>query len=437
MKAARVCLQITLGIAIAATFAIGCLSLMNPHTFNIDNPIAYLLSGTLCIVYTAIFFWKGVRPFERIFLVSELCIFAIILAVHAFVAYPSGTDTVYLNLIVSSLLVIAVLGGLWWSTFRNLSARRQWIKLIGLLLLFSPVHILAIGGILYPGTYTLMREFQYATSEKSKIISNYSEKEIRWDRFPEPVGMRIEFDFAFPLSDHSGLSRPRVWMGPRKKISRRELGAMDLTSSFPYTLDGYFPSILFQNYFADREKLKILAPVVEDSNIKLNSEGETHIAYDLFPGSLLYNQAGQSVCLKTAYFTVAEENSAPGYHSGESLSAFWFTFSGLDLGDLLSDVMRRHSALQDNPERWQKMHQMLDPAELTKAGYLPCALNTPEAPENDAYRGQQCYCTPEAEGASFGAVKKQQAFDEKLLEKLRTMIPPGLDPLSEAWSSGR
>jgi hypothetical protein len=119
----------------------------------------------------------------------------------------------------------------------------------------------------------------------------------------------------------------------------------------------------------------------------------TRLTYHLYPGTLAYLESAARFCLaarsagmprcsagqSTADGCVPTGRGArvePVYHDGGDLTALWFVAGGFDmvadLSPVLTELLRRDSALQNDPRAWSAIHRRLEPDGLLAAGYRRC-----------------------------------------------------------------
>jgi hypothetical protein len=201
-----------------------------------------------------------------------------------------------------------------------------------------------------------------ARIERSARIENYIETPILWPGLPEPVGLHIEFELHHASAPEGSLFPPKILMGNSVALSYRSY------DSEYFSRRAYLTAPLF--HFVNPDPLREAERISRERRVLMAAQ-PAHLAYDLYPGNIWRLGAPGQACFVTSAPVSRHENG-----EGENLSAIWyFAASGgvrVDLSGLLTDVLRKQSALQNRLPEWTSMLEGLQPEAMQQAGYEPC-----------------------------------------------------------------
>lgn len=339
------------------------------------------------------------KVFGRIVLLIVLCLAALAAAGMLLPLIKEGASWSDLPLILGAVAGLTALGAVWWWVSGN-SLRRA---AAGLVIVALPIaaHVLVGGGLIAGRLMGLLLPGQVS-------VVNYRETPIQWAGFDGPVGLELRFDLDQPFWAGGLVRAPEIRMGPFIDVPDDKLSATHTSGG------GYF-----KDYYLKRQvgPLVVLKPVLfqkvhtpSHATKRLADESPTRLVYYLYPGTVAYLESPAKLCLASHTAGIpkcpagSDEKSGcaprnrilqrrPVYEVGADLSALWQVTGGSgmigDLSRVITDALRKNSALQGDPSAWTALHKRLEPDGLIRAGYQLCP------PGKDSHTTlRTCYCRP-------------------------------------------
>jgi hypothetical protein len=339
---------------------------------------------------------SGMKTFGRLVLFALLCAVSAAALLLLFPGLKEGFSRSEIPLLLGVVAALFALGGLSWFA----GGRGAWRR-AGLAVLMVPgiVSLVIVGRL-------VAAQLEGARLAERLKIENYREEPIRWDGFDGPVGVTVAFDLVHPAGSKGVIYPPQIRMGRFVEIPN---GVLVSTRS---SGGGYFKD----HYLEEKVgPLALLKPVTFQelyeerfASRRFDPGRLTHLTYHLYPGTLGYLEnearfclgirsagiarctAGQSAadgCVPAAWGPV----TPPIYHEGGALTALWLVAGGFDmvadLSPALTTVLRRESALQNDPQAWSAIHKRLEPDNLIAAGYRLCPRG------RESHNGSRvCFC---------------------------------------------
>jgi hypothetical protein len=321
------------------------------------------------------------KTFGRLVLFGLLCALSAAALLLLLPGLKEGFSRGEIPLLLGIVAGLAAFGGLWW-----FAAGRGILRRAGLAILVLPAVVsLAIVGQLIAARLAGARLAERVT------IENYREEPILWEGFDGPVGLTVAFDLLHPAGSEGVIYPPQVRMGGHVDIPNGVL-----LSTYTYG-GGYFEDHRLEEAVGP---LALLKPVTFQklyeprfASRPLDPGRRTRLTYHLYPGTFTYLESEARLCLAMRSAGVARcaagQRAADGclpadwgpvvepvYHDGGELTALWLIAGGFDmvadLSPLLTEVLRRESALQNDPRAWSAIHKRLEPDGLMAAGYRLC-----------------------------------------------------------------
>jgi hypothetical protein len=318
-----------------------------------------------------------------------------------------GASREDIPLLLGGVAIYVVLGMVWWLLVGRAlpKAALAWV-----LLLLPCLANLVLAGAL------LLAQIEGERLARAISIESYQEEPIFWPGFDEPVGLRVVVSLNHPSGLEALLTGPEIRMGPAVDVPDEDLSSAHTWSG------GYFKaeqagraedgpltllkSVGFQRLYENPDAARPSERWLAERRFPPGQE--SRFVYHLFPGHLDYLVSEDKICLtsRTVGLPACEageeadqgcvvagrrSGQAPSYHQGVDLSVLWAGFGGhdmvIDLGGTLTEVLRRESRLQGDPDLWSAIQKRLEPAGLEEAGYAICP------PGDDSHSAARvCYC---------------------------------------------
>ncbi|MDH3596300.1 MAG: hypothetical protein OEM93_15770 [Rhodospirillales bacterium] len=321
------------------------------------------------------------KTFGRVILFALLCAASAAALLLMFPGLKEGFSRSEFPLLLGVVAALVALGGLWWFA----GGRGAW-RPAGLVILAVPaiVSLVIVGRL-------IAAQLEGARLAERLKIENYREESIRWDGLDGPVGLTVAFNLVHPAGSKGVIYPPQVRMGRFVEIPN---GVLVSTRS---SGGGYF-----KDHYLEQEvgPLALLMPVTFQALYEPRFASRTfapgrltRLTYHLYPGTLVYLESEARFCLGSRSAGIARctagQRAADGcvpadwgpvmsplYHEGGALTALWLVAGGFDmvadLSHALTTVLRRESALQNDPQAWSAIHERLEPDNLIAAGYRLC-----------------------------------------------------------------
>jgi hypothetical protein len=239
------------------------------------------------------------------------------------------------------------------------------------------------------------------------IISDYREELIHWDLIKHAVGVRIRFNVENSNLVLEGTSPMQVWMGPR--LIRGRYDAMRVSSEGA----GRPPHL-------NALHSKSLWPAMLHREPRpFEQHGNTiRFTYELTPGDVNASDGESYICINRPIYAVHYDydNCRPGrkhpcglittqlpaglkLHDGEELNASLFLHTpdfidNLDVSDILTTALKQHSALLQDPARWDSL--FINDGEFAAPEWKLCPH-----PFINASVQINCFCKPPRQQITF------------------------------------
>ncbi len=311
------------------------------------------------------------KVFGRIALLVVLCLSALAAAGMLLPLIKEGASWSDLPLSLGAVAGLAVLGALWWMVSgRSLRRAAAGLIIVGLPLI---AHVLVGGGMIAGRLMGLMLPGQVS-------IANYRETPILWPGFDGPIGLEVRLDLEQPFWAGGLVHGPEIRMGPFIDVPDDKLSATHTS------VGGYF-----KDYYLKRKvgPLVLLKPVLfqkvhtpSHATKRLADDSPTRLTYYLYPGTVNYLESPAKLCLANHTAGIpkcaagSDEKSGcaprnrilerrPVYEVGADLSALWQVAGGSgmigDLSRVMTDALRKNSALQGDQAAWTALDKRLEP----------------------------------------------------------------------------